>query len=154
MPCDCISVMRSPGYKSRLPESRHAAVCTMHKRPWCLRTRSAVSQGHEGSSECQHSQTCQGKELTSWAALRSCKQHSDAVCLQPHTLPGHRCLRVHSLTTPASPGIKYGVYTMWSGRETAALLTHLRSVWAQDLGLQPPAYSRPPCIPRLGCVWA
>lgn len=76
-----LSVMLSLGYKSFLSKSRHAAVCTMHLRPWCLKTSSSVHQGHWGVPECQPSQTCQGRELTSQAGLTPRKQCSDAVCL-------------------------------------------------------------------------
>lgn len=71
------SVMPSLGYKSFLSKSRHTAVCTMHLRPWCLKTSSSVRQGHWGVHKCHHSQTCQGRELTSQPGLTLWKQCSD-----------------------------------------------------------------------------
>lgn len=148
------SVMLSLGYKSFLSKSRHTAVCTMHLRPWCLKTSSSVRQGHWGVHKCHHSQTCQGRELTSQPGLTPWKQCSDIVCLQLQIFPGHRHLWVHRLTTPTSPRMRCSTYSTRGGRgETAPLLSHLRSVWAQGLELQPPPYSRPPCIPRLGHVF-
>lgn len=155
MPCDCISVMTRLGYKSCLPESRHAAVCTMHERPWCLRTSSSVSQGHWGTQWVSAKLDLPGEGANITGRVTICKQRSDTVCLQLQTFPGHRCPWEHSFTTPASPRMRCGVYTTLSSRgESVALLTPLKSVWAQDLALQPSVYSRLPCIPWLGHAWA
>lgn len=133
--------MQSPDYKFCLPMSRHAAVCTMHERPWCLWTILPVSQGHWGIQRvpAQTDLTGEGANIT------------DRVIILPavHCHPKFRYSRdtngPECTAWPLLPAQDVVCTPGEVAEEKLMLYYHLWDL-SEHNTLEPPAFSGPPWV--------